>query len=133
MLLPHSWEVWPQDLSRCNLVPREGGVLVVPRSARFTTPSVGDLDFPRDSDEQVAPCKCEPVRLDESDFITASTMIKELVASSVPSTTSPSARGMLSPVPVITNDGNAIASSPLGDSTLKRVVVRPIVEDRLKD
>ena len=33
----------------------------------------------------------------------------------------------------MTNDGNAIASSPFGDSTLKRVVVRPIEEDKLNE
>ena len=114
------------------LVPREGGVLVVPRSARLAIPSVGDLDFPLDSDEPVAPCTCEAVKLDESVFIPASTLIKELATSSTPSTASPSVGGVLSPVPVMTIDGSAIASSPLGDSTLKRVVVRPLVEDRLK-
>ena len=53
------------------LVPRGGGVLVVPRSARLAIPSVGDLDFPLDSDEPVAPCTCATVKLGESDFITA--------------------------------------------------------------
>ena len=100
----------------------------MPRSARFTTPSVGDLDFPRVSGEPVAPCTCEAVRLDEIGFLTAPTMIKELATSSEPSTASPSVRGRFSPVPVITNSGNAIASTPFGDFTLKRVVVRPIVE-----
>ena len=60
-------------------------------------------------------------------------MIKELVASSDPSTTPPSVRGMHSPVPVVASDGNAIASSASGDSMLKCVVVRPLVENRLKD
>jgi hypothetical protein len=60
-------------------------------------------------------------------------MINELATSSEPSTASPSVRGMLSPVLVTNNEGNAIASSPFGDSTLKRVVVRPLLEDRLKD
>jgi hypothetical protein len=116
-----------------RLVPCQGGVLVVLRSARLAIPSVGDLDFPLDSDEPLPTCTCEAVKLDESDFITASTMIRELAASTEPSTTSPSARRVLSPVPVMTNDGNAIVSSPSGDSTLKRVVVRLIVEDRFKD
>ena len=33
----------------------------------------------------------------------------------------------------IINDGSATASSPSGDRTLKRVVVRPLVEDKLND
>ena len=69
------------------LVPRDGGVLVLPRSARLAIPGVGGLDFPLDSDGPVAPCTCEAVKLGESDFITTSTIIKELVASSNPSRT----------------------------------------------
>ncbi len=104
----------------------------MPRSARFAIPIVGGLDFPLDSEEPVAPCTFESVRLDASDFITLSTIIMELATSADPSAASPSVREIRSPVPIVTNYGNAIASSPSGDSTLKRVVVRPFVEDRLK-
>ena len=89
----------------------------------------GDLDLPLDSEEPVAPCTCEATRLDNIDFVTASTMIKELVASFDASTTSPSVIGMRYPVSAIINDGSAMASSPSGDPTLKRVVVQPLVED----
>jgi hypothetical protein len=60
-------------------------------------------------------------------------MIKELVASSDASTASPYLNGMLSPLFTITSDCVAIASSPSGDPAMKRVVVRPIVEDKLND
>ena len=110
------------------------GVLAAPRSVRSTVASGEDLDLPLDSEAPVAPCTRKSARLDDSDLITASTMIKELVASSDGSTTSPSVSGMRSPALVITNDGSAIASSsPSGYPKLKRVVVRPLVEDKLKD
>ena len=92
------------------LVPREGGVLVVPRSARLAIPSVGDLYLPLDSDEPVARCTCQAGKLDKCDFITASTMIRELATSAEPSTASPSAKGIISPVLVMANAVYAIAS-----------------------
>ena len=107
-------------------------MLAEPRSVRSAIAGGGDLDLPLDSEEPVAPSTCDATKLDDSDFITASTMIEELVASSDASTTSPSAIGMRSPVSAIINDGNATASSPSGDPTLKRVVVRPLVEDKLQ-
>ena len=61
------------------LVPRKGGASVVPSSARFAIASIGDLDFPLDSDEPVAPCTCKAVKLDEHDFITTSSKISYLV------------------------------------------------------
>ena len=57
------------------LVPRGGGVPGVLRSARVTLPG-GDRDFLLDYEEPVAPCTCEAVNLDESDFITASAIMK---------------------------------------------------------
>ena len=60
-------------------------------------------------------------------------MIKALLASSDASRASPSAIGLRSHVSAIINDGSAMASSPSGDPTLKRVVVRPLVEDKLND
>jgi len=110
------------------LVHLDGRVPGAPRSARITLPGVGDLDFLRDSDEPVAPSTCEAVKLDESDFITASAMTKEFAVNSDPSTASPSVRGIRSPVYDITSDGIAITSSPSGEPTPKRAVVRPRVE-----
>jgi hypothetical protein len=108
-------------------------VLATPRSIRSALAGGGDLDVPRDSEEPVAPNTFVATKLDDRDFITASTMIKELVASSDASTASPSVIGMRSPVSAIIKDGSAMASSPSGDPTLKRVVVRPLVEDKLND
>ena len=108
-------------------------MLATPRSMRPAIASGGDLDLPLDSEEPVAPSTYETTKLDDSDFVTASAMIKELVASSDASTASPSAIGMRSPVFVITNDGSAMTSSPSGDPTVKLVVVRPLVEDKLND
>ena len=72
---PHSSDGVAAGVIPLCLVPPEGGVLAAPRSARLAIPSVGDLDFSLVSDEPVALCTCEAVRLVETDFITTSTMI----------------------------------------------------------
>ena len=66
-------------------VPLEGGMPIVPRSTRVNLLGGGDLDFFRDPDDLVAPITCETVKLDESDFITASAIRKELAVNSDPS------------------------------------------------
>ena len=88
-------------------MPREGGVLATPRPVQSASASGGDLDLPIDSGQPIAPNTCEITKLDDRDFITASTMIAELVASSAASTASPSVIGMRSPVSAIINDGSA--------------------------
>ena len=104
-----------------------------PRTVRLAIASGGDLDLPLDSGEPVAPSTLEAAKLDDRDFTTAFTMIKDLVASSDASTASLPVIGMRSPVSAIINDGSAMASSPSGDPTLKRVVVQPLVADKLND
>jgi len=108
------------------LVPHEGGVLATPRYARSAIARGGDLDLPLESGKPDAPRTCEAIRLEESDFVSASTIIKELVASSDVPTASPSVSGLRSPVFTTTNDGSAMASSPSGDPTLKCVMARPL-------
>jgi hypothetical protein len=94
---------------------------------------VVDIDFPLDPEEPVAPITCETTKLDDRDFITASTRIIELEASSDASTVSPSVIAMHSPVSAKINDGIAIAPCSSGESVLGRVIVRPLGGDKLKD
>ena len=53
--------------------PRDGGVFGELLSGRSVIARGGDLDFPLESDDPVAPITPEAARLDDRDFITAST------------------------------------------------------------
>ena len=62
--------------------PRDGGVFGELLSGRSASARGGDLDFPLESDDPVAPITPEAARLDDRDFITASTIIIGVEASS---------------------------------------------------
>ena len=53
--------------------PRDGGVFGELLSGRSAIARGGDLDFPLESDDRVAPITPEAAKLDDRDFITAST------------------------------------------------------------
>ena len=93
----------------------------------------GDLDFPLESDEPVAPITPEAARLDDRDFITASTIISGVEASSDASTVSPSVIAMRSPLSAIIIYVMAMAPCSSGESVLIRVIVRPLDKDKLTD
>ena len=57
--------------------PREGGVLGELLSGRSVIARGGDLDFPLESDEPVAPITPEAAKLDDRDFIAASAISLE--------------------------------------------------------
>ena len=102
-------------------------------SGRSSFARGGDLDFPLESDDPVAPITPEAARLDDRDFITASTIIVGVEASSDASTVSPSAIAMRSPLAAIIIDGMAMAPCSSGESELSRVIVRPLEMDKLND
>ena len=72
--------------------PRDGGVVGRLLSCRSVIARGGDLDFPLESDDPVAPMTPEAARLDVRDFITASTIIADGETSPDVSTASPSGR-----------------------------------------
>jgi hypothetical protein len=76
--------------------PRDGGVFGELLSGRSAIARGGDLDFPLQSDEPIAPITPEAVRLDDRDFITTSTLLIGVEASSDASAVSPSATAMRS-------------------------------------
>ncbi len=113
--------------------PRDGGVFGELLSGRSGIARGGDLDFPLESDEPVAPLTPAAVRLDDRDFITTSTIIIGVEASSDASTASPSAIAMRSPLSAIIIDGTAMAPCSSGESELSRVIVRPLDMNKLND
>ena len=113
--------------------PRDGGVFGELLSVRSAIARGGDLDFPLESDDPVAPITPEAARLDVRDFITASTIINELEAYSEASTVSPSVIAMRSPLSAIMTEGVAMAPCSSGESELSRVIVRPLESDKLND
>ena len=100
--------------------PRDGGVFGELLSGRSTIARGGDLDFPLESDDPVAPTTPEAAKLDDRDFITTSTIISDVEASSDASTVSPSAIAMRAPLSAITIDGKAMAPCSSGESELSR-------------
>ena len=102
-------------------------------SSRSVIARGGDLDVPLESDEPVAPITPEAAKLDDRDFITASTIIVGAEASSDDSTASPSVNAMHAPLSAIINYGMAIAHCSSGESELRRVIVRPLDKDKLND
>ena len=78
--------------------PREGGLFGELLSSRSVIARGGDLDFPLESDEPVAPITPEATKLDNREFITVSTIIIGVEASADASTASPSVNAMRSPV-----------------------------------
>ena len=113
--------------------PRAGGVFGELLSGRSVIARGGDLEFPLDSDEPVAPITPEAAKLGDRDFITASTIIVGVEASSDASTASPSAIAMRSPLSAIIIEGMAMAPCSSGESELSRVIVRPLEMDKLND
>ena len=113
--------------------PRDGGVFGKLRYGRSAIARGGDRDFPLESDDPVAPITPEAARLDDRDFITTSTIIIGVEASSDASTASPSAMVMRSPLSAIIIDGIAMALCSSGESELSRVIVRPLEIDKLND
>ena len=112
---------------------RDGGVFGELLSCWSTIAQGGDLDFPLESDDPVAPITPEADRLDVRDFITASTITNDGEASPEVSTASPSVMASCSPLPVIIIEGIAIVACSSGESELSRVVVRPLEIDKLND
>ena len=113
--------------------PRYGGVFGELLSCRSAIARGGDLDFPLESDDPVAPMTPEAARLDVRDFITASTIITDGETSSDVSTASPSVIAMRSPLSAIMIEGIAMAPVSSGESELSRVIVRPLESDKLND
>ena len=113
--------------------PRDGGVFGELLSCRSAIARGGDLDFPLESDDPVAPMTPEAARLDVRDFITASTMITDGETSPDVSTASPSVMATRSPLSAIMIEGIAIAPHSSGESELSRVIVRPLESDKLND
>ena len=113
--------------------PRDGGVIGKLRSCRSVIARGGDLDFPLESDDPVAPMTPEAARLDVRDFITASTIITDGETSSDVSTASPSVKATRSPLSVIIIEGIATAPHSSGESELSRLIVRPLESDKLND
>ena len=113
--------------------PRDGGVFGELLSGRSVIARGGDLDFPLESDDPVAPITPEAARLDVRDFITASTIITDGEMSSDVSTASPSVIAMRSPLSAIMIEGMAMAPCSAGESELIRVIVRPLEIDKLND
>ena len=113
--------------------PRDGGVFGELLSCRSVIARGGDLDFPLESDDPVAPITPEAARLDVRDFITASTIIADGETSSEVSTASPSVIAMRSPLSAIMIEGMAMAPCSSGESELSRVIVRPLVSEKLND
>ena len=113
--------------------PRDGGVFGELLSGRSAIVRGGDLDFPLESDDPVAPITPEAARLDDRDFITTSTIVIGVEASSDASTVSPSAIAMRSPLSAIIIEGMAMAPCSSGESELSRVIVRPLEIDKLND
>jgi len=113
--------------------PREGGVVGKLLSCRSVIARGGDLDFPLESDDPVAPMTPEAARLDVRDFITASTMIADEEASPDVSTASPSSKAIRSPLSAIVIEGIATAPHSSGESELSRAIVRPLESDKLND
>ena len=113
--------------------PREGGVIGKLLSCRSVIARGGDLDFPLESDDPVAPMTPEAARLDARDFITASTIIADEEASPDVSTASPSSKAIRSPLSAIVIEGIATAPHSSGESALSRVIVRPLESDKLND
>ena len=102
-------------------------------SSRSVIARGGDLDFPLESDEPVAPITPAATKLDDRYFITASTIIVGVDASSDASTVSPSVKAMRSPLSAIIIDGMAIALCSSGESELRWVTVRPLDKDKPND
>ena len=113
--------------------PRDGGVFGELLSCRSAIARGGDLDFPLESDDPVAPMTPQAARLDAQDFITASTIITDGETSPDVSTASPSDIAMRSPLSAIMIEGIAIAPHSSGESELSRVIVRPLESDKLND
>ena len=113
--------------------PRDGGVFGELLSCRSAIARGGDLELPLESDDPVAPITPEAARLDDRDFITASSIIIGVEASPDASTVSPSVRAMRSPLSAIIIDGMAMAPCSSGESVLRRVIVRPLDKDKLND
>jgi hypothetical protein len=113
--------------------PRDGGVFGELLSCRSVIARGGDLDFPLESDDPVAPMTPEAARLDVRDFITASTMITDGEKSPDISTASPSVMATRSPLSAIMIEGIATAPHSSGESELSRVIVRPLESDKLND
>ena len=113
--------------------PREGGVIGKLLSCRSVIARGGDLDFPLESDDPVAPITPEAARLDVRDFITASTITADEEASPDVSTASPSSKAIRSPLSAIVMEGIATAPWSSRDSELNRVTVRPLESDKLND
>ena len=113
--------------------PREGGVFGELLSCRSAIARGGDLDFPLESDDPVAPMTPEAARLDVRDFITASTIITDGETSPDVSTASPSSKAIRSPLSAIMIEGMAMAPCSASESELSRVIVRPLESDKLTD
>jgi hypothetical protein len=113
--------------------PRDGGVFGELLSCLSVIARGGDLDFPLESDDPVAPMTPEAARLDVRDFTTASTITTDGETSSDVSTTSPSAIATLSPLSAIIIEGIAIAPHSSGESELSQLIVRPLESDKLND
>jgi hypothetical protein len=75
----------------------------------------------------------EATKLDNRDFIAASTIIIGVEAANDASTVSPSGIAMRSPLSAIILDGMAMAPCSSGESELSRVIVRPLDRDKLND
>jgi hypothetical protein len=113
--------------------PRDGGVFGELLSCRSAIARGGDLDFPLESDDPVAPMTPEAARLDARYFITASTIITDGETSPDVSTASPSVMATRSPLCAITIEGIATAPHSSGESESSRVIVRPLESDNLND
>ena len=110
-------------------VPLDGGVPGWLRPVRLEVARGGDLDFFRDYDVPVARSTFDAVRLDASDFITASTIMYDSTNSG---TTITYLRAMRSSCGPVNKVGAAKDSSPRGDPPPKRAV-RPLSEDAMFD